>query len=178
MRVGTGTCPRDPAVFEACAARLGLAAEPLSPVLAMAGLDNRWTALTDDAGPVVTGLVNTGDSLIHTNPTLGHGVALGLRTAQHLAAHADTVAADPAGYHAWTVRELRPVFDAQVTGDRTVGERLAEGAPLRTTGPRPWPPAPSTTPSSCGPAPRYAISSTRPPRRTAPTRWNATSPPG
>ncbi len=128
VRVGTGTCPRDPAVFEACAARLGLAAEPLSPVLAMAGLDNRWTALTDDAGPVVTGLVNTGDSLIHTNPTLGHGVALGLRTAQHLAAHADTVA-DPAGDHAWTVRELRPVFDAQVTGDRTVGERLAEGAP-------------------------------------------------
>ncbi|RZD86122.1 FAD-dependent oxidoreductase [Streptomyces albidoflavus] len=127
---------RDPAVFEAvarhfpaCAAWLGLAAEPLSPVLAMAGLDNRWTALADDAGPVVTGLVNTGDSLIHTNPTLGHGVALGLRTAQHLAAHADSVAADPAGYHAWTVRELRPVFDAQVTGDRTVGERLAEGAP-------------------------------------------------
>ncbi|MGW4182303.1 FAD-dependent oxidoreductase [Streptomyces albidoflavus] len=127
---------RDPAVFQAaarhfpaCAAWLGLAAEPCSPVLAMAGLDNRWTALTDDAGPVVTGLVNTGDSLIHTNPTLGHGVALGLRTAQHLAAHADSVAADPAGYHAWTVRELRPVFDAQVTGDRTVGERLAEGAP-------------------------------------------------
>ncbi|WP_440570887.1 FAD-dependent oxidoreductase [Streptomyces sp. KR2] len=89
---------RDPAVFQAaarhfpaCAAWLGLAAEPCSPVLAMAGLDNRWTALTDDAGPVV--------------------------------------AADPAGYHAWTVRELRPVFDAQVTGDRTVGERLAEGAP-------------------------------------------------
>ncbi|MFE7675004.1 FAD-dependent oxidoreductase [Streptomyces albidoflavus] len=127
---------RDPAVFEAaarhfpaCAAWLGLAAEPCSPVLAMAGLDNRWTALTDDAGPVVTGLVNTGDSLIHTNPTLGHGVALGLRTAQHLAAHADAIAADPASYHAWTVRELRPLFDAQVTGDRTVGERLAEGAP-------------------------------------------------
>ncbi|KLI98643.1 FAD-dependent oxidoreductase [Streptomyces albidoflavus] len=127
---------RDPAVFEtlarhfpACAAWLGLPAEPLSPVLAMAGLDNRWTALADGAGPVVTGLVNTGDSLIHTNPTLGHGVALGLRTAQHLAAHADSVAADPAGYHAWTVRELRPVFDEQVTGDRSVAERLAEGAP-------------------------------------------------
>ncbi|GAA2545813.1 FAD-dependent oxidoreductase [Streptomyces koyangensis] len=127
---------RDPAVFEAaarhfpaCAAWLGLAAEPCSPVLAMAGLDNRWTALTDDAGPVVTGLVNTGDSLIHTNPALGHGVALGLRTAQHLAAHADAIAADPTSYHAWTVRELRPLFDAQVTGDRTVGERLAEGAP-------------------------------------------------
>ncbi|MFF5706428.1 FAD-dependent oxidoreductase [Streptomyces sp. NPDC012794] len=127
----------DPAVFEAAARRfpaaaawLGLDPEPRSPVLAMAGLDNRWTSLTDDAGPVVTGLVNAGDSLIHTNPTLGHGAALGLRAAQHLAAHADRIAADPAGYHAWTVEALRPWFDAQVTADRGNEQRLAEGAPL------------------------------------------------
>lgn len=49
----------------------------------MAGLDNRWTALADDDGPVVTGLVNAGDSLTHTNPTSGHGVSLGLRVARH-----------------------------------------------------------------------------------------------
>lgn len=61
----------DPAVFEAAARRfpataawLGLAPEPRSAVLAMAGLDNRWTALADDDGPVASGLVNAGDSLI------------------------------------------------------------------------------------------------------------------
>ncbi|MEU6867585.1 FAD-dependent oxidoreductase [Streptomyces sp. NPDC046876] len=124
----------DPAVFEAAARRfpataawLDLAPEPQSAVLAMAGLDNRWTALADEEGPVVTGLVNAGDSLIHTNPTSGHGVSLGLRAAQYLAAHADQVAADSVGYHAWTERSLRPWFDAQVAADRGTGQRLAEG---------------------------------------------------
>ncbi|MGW3042151.1 NAD(P)/FAD-dependent oxidoreductase [Kitasatospora sp. NPDC001159] len=126
----------DPTVFEAaarsfpaCAAWLDLDPEPQSAVLAMAGLDNRWTTLTDDDGPVVTGLVNAGDSLIHTNPTLGHGAALALRTAQYLGAHADEVAADPTGYHAWTTRTLRPLFDAQVTADRANEQRLAESSP-------------------------------------------------
>ncbi|MFF2662802.1 FAD-dependent oxidoreductase [Kitasatospora sp. NPDC058032] len=127
----------DPAVFEAAARRfpataawLDLAPEPQSPVLAMAGLDNRWTSLVDDAGPVVTGLVNAGDSLMHTNPTLGHGVALGLRAAQHLATHADRIAADPTGYHAWTTEALRPWYDAQVTADRANEQRLTDDAPL------------------------------------------------
>ncbi|MCX5380494.1 FAD-dependent oxidoreductase [Streptomyces sp. NBC_00091] len=126
----------DPAVFEAAARRfpataawLDLAPEPQSAVLAMAGLDNRWTSLTDDDGPVVTGLVNAGDSLIHTNPTLGHGVALGLLAAQHLATHVEQIAADPVGYHTWTTRTLRPWFDAQVTADRANEQRLAEGSP-------------------------------------------------
>ncbi|MFF2997827.1 FAD-dependent oxidoreductase [Streptomyces sp. NPDC057950] len=127
----------DPAVFEAVARRfpataawLGLAPEPRSAVLPMAGLDNRWTGLADDEGPVVTGLVNAGDSLIHTNPTFGHGVALGLRAAQHLATHVDRIAADPLGYHTWTAQALRPWFDAQVTADRADGQRLAESSPL------------------------------------------------
>lgn len=126
----------EPAVFEAAARRfpataawLDLAPEPQSAVLAMAGLNNRWTALADDEGPVVTGLVNAGDSLVHTNPTLGQGIALGLRAARHLAAHADRIAADPAVYHAWTAQVLRPWFDAQVTADRANAQRLAESSP-------------------------------------------------
>ncbi|MER7755302.1 FAD-dependent oxidoreductase [Kitasatospora sp. NPDC097643] len=126
----------DPAVFEAVARRfpataawLDLAPEPQSDVLAMAGLDNRWTSLTDQEGPVVTGLVNAGDSLVHTNPTLGHGVALGLLAAQYLATHADRIAADPADYHVWTARALRPVFDEQVAADRVNEQRLTESAP-------------------------------------------------
>ncbi len=126
----------DPAVFEAVARRfpataawLDLAPEPQSAVLAMAGLDNRWTALADDDGPIVTGLANVGDSLIHTNPTSGHGVSHGLLAAQHLAGHVDRIAADPIGYHTWTAQALRPWFDAQVTSDRANGQRLAEGSP-------------------------------------------------
>ncbi|WP_326695459.1 FAD-dependent oxidoreductase [Streptomyces sp. NBC_01766] len=126
----------DPAVFEAAARRfpataawLDLAPEPQSAVLAMAGLDNRWASLTDDDGPVVTGLVNAGDSLIHTNPTLGHGAALGLRAAQHLATHVDQITADPVVYHDWTAQALRPWFDAQVTADRANEQRLAEASP-------------------------------------------------
>ncbi|MFJ6569294.1 FAD-dependent oxidoreductase [Streptomyces sp. NPDC091292] len=126
----------DPAVFEAAARRfpataawLDLGPEPQSPVLAMAGLDNRWTALADDDGPVVTGLVHAGDSLIHTNPTFGHGVALGLRAAQHLATHADQIATNPTGYHTWAAQTLRPWFDTQVRSDRADGQRLAESSP-------------------------------------------------
>lgn len=126
----------DPAVFEAAARRfpataawLDLAPEPQTAVLAMAGLDNRWTSLVDDEGPVVTGLVNAGDSLVHTNPTLGHGVALGLRAAQHLATHVDRIAADPIGYHTWTAQGLRPWFDAQVAADRGNERRLTESSP-------------------------------------------------
>ncbi|MCX4546166.1 FAD-dependent oxidoreductase [Streptomyces sp. NBC_01565] len=127
----------DPAVFEAAArlfpataAWLDLDPEPLSAVLPMAGLDNRWTALADDGGPVVTGLVNAGDSLIHTNPTSGHGVSLGLRVAQHIATRADEIAADPVKYHSWTAQSLRPWFDGQVAADRATGQRLAESSPL------------------------------------------------
>ncbi|MFF2042700.1 FAD-dependent oxidoreductase [Kitasatospora sp. NPDC058170] len=127
----------DPALFEAAARRfpapaawLDLAPEPQSPVLAMAGLDNRWTSLADEDGPIVTGLVNAGDSLIHTNPTLGHGVALGLRAAQHLATRVDRIAADPAEYHSWAAQSLRPWFDAQVAADRVNERQLAESAPL------------------------------------------------
>ncbi|MBB1253059.1 FAD-dependent oxidoreductase [Streptomyces sp. OF3] len=127
----------DPAVFEAaarlfpaCAAWLDLDPEPQSDVLAMAGLDNRWTALVDDNGPVATGLTNVGDSLVHTNPTFGHGVALGLLAAQHVATHADRIVADPAHHHNWSMSALRPWFEEQAAADRANAERLAEGAPL------------------------------------------------
>lgn len=126
----------DPAVFEAVARRfpataawLDLKPEPRSPVLAMAGLDNRWTALCDDEGPVVTGLVNAGDSLIHTNPTFGHGVALGLRAGLYLSENVDRIVKDPTGYHAWSVRTLRPWFDAQVKGDLANQRRLEGSSP-------------------------------------------------
>lgn len=137
----------DPEVFErvartfpAVAAWLDLCPEAISGVLAMGGLDNRWTGLSDAAGPVVTGLVGVGDAVTHTNPTMGQGVALALWAAQWVAGHAPAAADDPAafaaGYHRWAGRTLRPWFDIQVAMDR------ANEAELRN--PERWLPRPPT----------------------------------
>lgn len=175
----------DPAVFEAVARRfpataawLDLAPEPQTAVLAMAGLDNRWTSLVDGDGPVVRGLVNAGDSLVHTNPTLGHGVALGLLAAQHLATHVDQVAADPIGYHTWTAQVLRPWFDAQVTADRGNEQRLTESSPSSDRRAAALAACAFEIPSSCEPEPKYAISCDRPTTPTAQTKWTEPSPTG
>ncbi|MEU9717461.1 NAD(P)-binding protein [Streptomyces sp. NPDC047976] len=129
---------RDPAVFEAAArafppgaAWLGLGAEPLSGVMATAGLDNRWSPLADGRGPVATGMVPVGDALTHTNPTLGQGTSLALWAADRVArtAHRDPGSYGfAAAYHGWALRTLKPWFDLQVGADAAVGERLAAGA--------------------------------------------------
>lgn len=125
---------RDPAVFEAlartfpgCADWLALPHDPVGPVHAMAGLDNRWTALVDEDGPLVSGLIGIGDSVVHTNPTLGQGAPLTLRAAQWLAAHAGRPAdaALATDYHRWAAAALKPWFDTQVLADRANQDRLA-----------------------------------------------------
>lgn len=134
----TRSALRDPAVFEAAArsfppgaAWLGLGAEPLSDVLATAGLDNRWSALVDERGPVVTGFVPVGDAVTHTNPTLGQGTSLTLWAAHRVArtAHQDPGSERfAAEYHGWAVRTLKPWFDFQVVADGAIGERFATRA--------------------------------------------------
>ncbi|MFF0739895.1 FAD-dependent oxidoreductase [Streptomyces sp. NPDC004111] len=133
----TRTALRDPAVFEAAARSfpsgadwLSLDAEPLSGVLPMAGLDNRWSALADEQGPVVSGLIAVGDSFTHTNPTMAQGISLSLWCARWLAERVaagddPATAAFAAEYHAWALRELRPWFDVQVQTDDAIGERYA-----------------------------------------------------
>ncbi|WP_406094457.1 NAD(P)/FAD-dependent oxidoreductase [Streptomyces sp. NBC_01013] len=129
----------DPEVFErvartfpAVAAWLDLRPEAVSRVLAMGGLDNRWTGLCDVAGPVATGLVGVGDAVTHTNPTMGQGVALALWAAQWAAGHASHAADDPEAfavdYHHWAGRTLRPWFDVQVAMDRANEDRLRHPA--------------------------------------------------
>jgi hypothetical protein len=96
----------------------------------MAGLENRWTSLLDGDGPVATGLLIIGDSLVHTNPTLGQGIPLAFRAAQWVAHHVRTadlrLAAD---FDGWATAELRPWFDAQVAADRAHEQRLADPGP-------------------------------------------------
>ncbi|MFD6939490.1 NAD(P)/FAD-dependent oxidoreductase [Streptomyces goshikiensis] len=134
----TRSALRHPAVFEAAArtfppgaAWLALDAEPLSDVMATASLDNRWSSLADERGPVVTGLVPVGDAIAHTNPTLGQGTSLALWAARRVAR---TAGNDPgsarfaAEYHDWAVRTLKPWFDYQVVADGAIGERFATRA--------------------------------------------------
>jgi hypothetical protein len=129
---------RDPVVFDSLAsifpaprAWLALGAKGIGDVQIMAGLDNRWTALVDQHGPVVTGILGVGDSITHTNPTLGQGVALTLLAAQRVAS---TVGAmrDPASfaaeYHQWALQTLKPWFDHQVAVDRGDEAFLSGGA--------------------------------------------------
>lgn len=128
---------RDPDVFEAvarlfpaAAAWLEVGSEPLTGVRAMAGLDNRWTSFVDDDGPVVTGLVGVGDSVMHTNPTLGQGCSLALREAQWVAANCGGADRDPTGfalaYARWCRSALRPWFDVQVEADRALESVVAD----------------------------------------------------
>ncbi|MFF2398441.1 NAD(P)/FAD-dependent oxidoreductase [Streptomyces goshikiensis] len=134
----TRSALRHPAVFEAAArtfppgaAWLALDAEPLSDVMATASLDNRWSSLVDERGPVVTGLVPVGDAIAHTNPTLGQGTSLALWAARRVAR---TAGNDPgsarfaAEYHDWAVGTLKPWFDYQVVADGAIGERFVTRA--------------------------------------------------
>jgi 2-polyprenyl-6-methoxyphenol hydroxylase-like FAD-dependent oxidoreductase len=124
----TRTALRDPAVFDSLAALfpgpgawLALDAKGIDDIHIMAGLDNRWTALVDDHGPIVTGLLGVGDSITHTNPTLGQGVALALLAAQRVASTVGDLKdhkAFAADYHRWAVGTLKPWFDHQVAVDR------------------------------------------------------------
>ena len=73
-------------------------------------IENRWRRLVGgDGRPIVGGLVLVGDSSLHTNPTFGRGVSLAFAQAQHLAATAEQVPADPVGYvHAVRRLDRRP----------------------------------------------------------------------
>jgi 2-polyprenyl-6-methoxyphenol hydroxylase-like FAD-dependent oxidoreductase len=127
----------DPRAFEAAArtfpamnAWLTGRPVPLSPVLAMGGLHNRWAPLSDAAGPVATGILGIGDTLIHTNPTLGQGTALALRTAQWAAQQAidDEDSYEIASrYHRWALQELHPWYELQVSADRATERLLQSG---------------------------------------------------
>ncbi|MFC5911399.1 hypothetical protein [Streptacidiphilus monticola] len=125
---------QDPQVFDAAARIfpagrdwLSLDHRPVTPVHVMAGLNNQWTALVDDYGPQVTGLISAGDSAIHTNPTLGQGIPLALRAAEWIARHDLSDPDLTTSYHQWRVDHLKPWFDAQAAADRANQERLRAG---------------------------------------------------
>src|SRR4029079_130772 len=59
-------------------------AEPLTDVLAMGGVVDRYRRMVVDGEPVATGVVMLGDAWACTNPSLGSGITLGLMHALRL----------------------------------------------------------------------------------------------
>lgn len=113
------------------AARWVQVGEPITDISMMSRIENRRRRLTDVDGPIAGGIVVLGDAALHTNPTLGRGVSMGLCHAQHLAEVVDGAADDPIGFahnfSRWTDDSLGVWFDTQVAADATTIERLAAG---------------------------------------------------
>jgi hypothetical protein len=107
-----------------------LEGEPITGVLGMGGIVDRYRRLAGNGRPIVTGLALLADACACTNPSLGRGIALGLRHAQLLR---DTLREEePARFaEAWdaaTEAELTPWYRSTVEQDR---ERLREIDALR-----------------------------------------------
>jgi 2-polyprenyl-6-methoxyphenol hydroxylase-like FAD-dependent oxidoreductase len=105
-----------------------LACEMISPLVAMAGIEDRWRRYVVDGAPVATGVVSVADAWAATNPTLGRGISLGAR---HAVALRDLVRSigldDPealvVAFDTVTQERFTPWFEATIWHDR---HRLAD----------------------------------------------------
>lgn len=100
-----------------------LEGEPITGVLPMGGIADRYRRLMVDDRPVATGLALLADACACTNPSVGRGMALGLQHARRLreVVH-DHLQDDPVTFaRAWdtaTEAELIPWYRATVREDR------------------------------------------------------------
>jgi 2-polyprenyl-6-methoxyphenol hydroxylase-like FAD-dependent oxidoreductase len=99
-----------------------LEGEPISDMVAMGGILDRYRRLIVDGKPVATGVALLGDSWSCTNPSLGRGMTLGLLHTQRLAETVRTRLEDPDDFaEAWdavTEAELTPWYRETVEEDR------------------------------------------------------------
>jgi 2-polyprenyl-6-methoxyphenol hydroxylase-like FAD-dependent oxidoreductase len=109
-----------------------LDAQPITGVLAMAGVMGRYRRFVVDGTPVVTGYAAVGDAWACTNPSAGRGISVGIVHAQLLRRVVRDHLGDPAGFaRAWdegTEQQVAPFYWSQIRSDRT---RLAEMTALR-----------------------------------------------
>ncbi|MBV8219469.1 MAG: FAD-dependent monooxygenase [Solirubrobacterales bacterium] len=128
---------RDPdvwtAVVAACPAHAQwLDGEPITGVLPMAGVLDRFRRLLVDGRPVATGVVTVGDAMSCTNPSGGRGMTLGLMGVQHLRhvirSHLENPQRLAETWDAVAQAELVPWYRETVEEDRS---RFAEIEALR-----------------------------------------------
>jgi 2-polyprenyl-6-methoxyphenol hydroxylase-like FAD-dependent oxidoreductase len=106
--------------------------EPITEVLAMAGIMDRYRRFVVDGRPVATGFAAVGDAWACTNPSGSRGISVGMMHAQLLRRTVRDHLDDPAGFaRAWdegTERCVAPYYWEQIASDRA---RLAEMTALR-----------------------------------------------
>lgn len=123
---------RDPAVFRrvvsACPNQTHwLNGTPITPIMVMAGILDRYRRFVVVGRPVATGFAAVGDAWACTNPSAGRGLTVGMLHAQVLRHTARRHLDDPAvfalAYDAETDRQVTPFYRNQIAADRT---RVAE----------------------------------------------------
>jgi 2-polyprenyl-6-methoxyphenol hydroxylase-like FAD-dependent oxidoreductase len=123
---------RDPAIFHrvvgACPMQAHwLDGEPITPVLPMAGILDRYRRFVVNEQPVITGFAAVGDAWACTNPSAGRGLSVGLLHSQLLRDMARRHINDPRAFtfscDAETERQVTPFYRNQIAADR---ERIAE----------------------------------------------------
>jgi 2-polyprenyl-6-methoxyphenol hydroxylase-like FAD-dependent oxidoreductase len=119
-----------------------LEGEPITDVVPMGGVIDRYRRFVVDGRPIATGVAAVGDAWACTNPSLGRGITLGLKHAAGLREVVrDHLDGDPRGFaEAWdevTERELTPWYRATIAVDRA---RRAEVEALREGREPPRPP--------------------------------------
>ncbi|HEY4451622.1 MAG TPA: NAD(P)-binding protein [Solirubrobacteraceae bacterium] len=90
-------------VLRACPAHAHLLdGEPISEILAMGGLVDRYRRLAPEGQPLLTGVALLGDAFSCTNPSLGRGISLGLMHARSLRDTIASIDGDPLAFaEAW-----------------------------------------------------------------------------
>jgi 2-polyprenyl-6-methoxyphenol hydroxylase-like FAD-dependent oxidoreductase len=106
--------------------------DPLTDVLPMSGVVDRYRRFVVDGAPVATGFVAVADAWACTNPSAGRGLAVGflhaVRLRDALREAGDAPAALVERFDALTEADVAPWYHAQITGDRL---RFAQIAALR-----------------------------------------------
>lgn len=106
--------------------------QPITPVLPMAGVMDRYRRFVVDGEPIVTGFAAVGDAWACTNPSAGRGLSVGLMHAQllrHLVRESlDGPAAFASAWDARTEDVVTPFYRDQIRFDRA---RVAEIDALR-----------------------------------------------
>jgi flavin-dependent dehydrogenase len=113
---------------------------PITDVVAMAGILDKYRRFVVDDEPVVTGYAAVGDAWACTNPSAGRGMSVGAIQAAALRDVARGYLEDPVGfalrYDAETQRQVAPYFFDQLADDRF---RIAQLTAARDGTPPPTP---------------------------------------
>ncbi len=95
---------------------------PITAVMPMAGVLDRYRRFVVAGAPIVTGLAAVGDAWACTNPSAGRGISVGMVHAQLLRRIVRSHLDDPAGFaQAWdkgTEQLVGPFYQNQIKADR------------------------------------------------------------